>query len=55
MSPTEAVKKVASLTAQGLGPAASTVKTFPVTSLQRRSRAAPVIGLVPTFPVTAEA
>src|ERR1700676_5324589 len=38
----------------GAGPAASTEKTIPVTSLQLKRSAAPVIGLVPTSPLTAE-
>ena len=39
----------------GAGPAASTEKIIPVTCVQVKRSAAPVIGLVPTSPVTAEA
>lgn len=38
----------------GAGPAVVTDKTNPLTSVQVRRSAAPVIGLVPTSPVTAE-
>ena len=39
----------------GAGPAASDEKIIPVTCVQVKRSAAPVIGLVPTSPVTAEA
>src|ERR1700733_5242327 len=38
----------------GDGPSASTDKTLPVTSEQLKWSAAPVVGLTPIFPVTAE-
>src|ERR1700694_2113464 len=54
MSPITVVRKGPSLIAQE-GPAASTTYIFPETSPQVRRRAAPVMGLVPTSPVTADA
>jgi hypothetical protein len=49
MSRTAAVSVTESLTAQA-GPAALTTRIRPVTSAQVRSRAEPLIGLVPTSP-----
>src|SRR5664279_1417913 len=54
MSRTAAVNLVGFFILHGSGPAAVTEKTNPVTSVQVRRSAAPVMGLVPTFPVTAE-
>src|SRR5580658_5083226 len=54
MSRTAAVNLVGSLILHGSGPAAFTEKTLPSTSVQVKRSAAPVIGLVPTSPVTAE-
>src|SRR5450755_3713530 len=54
MSRTAAVNLVGFFMLHGAGPAASTETTIPVTSVQVKRSAAPVIGLVPTSPVTAE-
>src|ERR1035438_5656701 len=54
MSRTAAVNLVGFLMLHGAGPAVVTDKTNPLTSVQVRRSAAPVIGLVPTSPVTAE-
>src|SRR5450755_2164175 len=54
ISSTATVRISGSITLHGLGPAASTEKTFPVTSVQVKRSAAPVIGLAPTSPVTFE-
>jgi hypothetical protein len=54
MSRTATVRFEGVATLHGLGPAASSEYTFPVTSVQVKRSAAPVIGLVPIFPVTAE-
>jgi hypothetical protein len=55
MSRTAAVKLVGFFILHGAGPAGSTEKIIPVTSEQVKRSVAPVIGLVPTSPVTAEA
>src|ERR1700688_2268519 len=54
MSSTAAVNLLGFFILHGAGPAAFTETTIPVTSVQVRRSAAPVIGLVPTSPVTAE-
>src|SRR5450755_2802301 len=54
MSRTAAVNLVGFFMLHGAGPAASTETTIPVTSVQVKRSAAPVIGLVPTSAVTAE-
>src|SRR3970040_2716365 len=53
MSPTAVVKRVASVILQA-GPAASTENIVPGTSSHFKRIAAPVIGLAPTSPVTAD-
>ena len=55
ISPTAEVRNEGAVAVHGSGPAASTEKIVPVTSVHVTKIAAPVIGLEPTSPVMAEA